>query len=269
MSDAFRRLLISFHLYFLFFFRFAVEAIVQIKFLITFFGFVPFFADSSQAAHQTGCFTGDSTVQIATGETRLLSELRIGDQVLSMDNNGQLKFSEVYMFLDRDEKQKREFIRLETEDGQTITATPSHLIYTWQTNDAHHTNTVTTDTANFRFAELIRVGDFVLVNVNGTLEPRRVTNIKNELHRGVYAPLTYDGTIVVNSIAASCYALVEKHSMAHWSFMPMRSVRRIEEMLGITNNDIDTQIPQGIHWYASTLNTLKDTILPSKWFYHS
>lgn len=183
-----------------------------------------------------------------------------------MDSNGQLKFSEVYMFLDRDENQKREFIRIETEDGHTLTATPSHLIYTWQTNE--HA-TVTTDTANFRFAELVRIGDFVLVNVNSTLEPRRVKSIKQELHRGVYAPLTYDGTIVVNSIAASCYALVEKHSMAHWSFMPMRSVRRIEEMLGITN-DIDAPIPpRGIHWYASTLNKFKDTFLPSKWFYHS
>lgn len=225
-------------------------------------------ADSSQAAHQTGCFTGDSTVQIATGETRLLNELRIGDQVLSMDSNGQLKYSEVYMFLDRDEKQKREFIRIETDGGHSITATPSHLIYTWQTSAAHATDTTTTDTANFRFAELIEIGDFVLVNVNGTLEPRRVQTIHTELHRGVYAPLTYDGTIVVNSIAASCYALVEKHSMGHWSFMPMRSFHRIEKLLGITN-DIDAQMPRGIHWYASTLNTFKDTILPSKWFYHS
>lgn len=222
-------------------------------------------SDSSQAAHQSGCFTGDSTAQLANGETRLLSELRIGDQVLSMDNDGQLKYSEVFMFLDRDETQKREFIRIETEDGTSITATPSHLIYTWQNNE----NTVTgNNVADFRFAELIQTGDFVLTNVNGTLEPRRVKQITIELHRGVYAPLTYDGTIVVNSIAASCYALVEKHSLAHIGFIPMRSLHRIEEMLGFTN-DINANLPRGIHWYASALIKLKNTILPSKWFYHS
>lgn len=183
-----------------------------------------------------------------------------------MDNDGQLKYSEVFMFLDRDAKQKREFIRIETDDGSAITATPSHLIYTWQ-ND--NDNRVTDNrVADFRFAELIQVGHFVLANVNGTLEPRRVKKITHELHRGVYAPLTYDGTIVVNSIAASCYALVEKHSLAHIGFMPMRSLHRIEEMLGITN-DINANLPRGIHWYASALNKLKDTILPSKWFYHS
>lgn len=226
-----------------------------------------FCVDSSQQSYQTGCFTGDSTVQLANGETRLLNELRIGDHVLSMDSEGQLKFSEVYMFLDRDEQQRREFIRFETEDGYAITATPSHLIYTWKTNDnpiaANHI-----DTADFRFAELIQIDDFVLANINGTLQPRRIKKITQELHRGVYAPLTYDGTIVVNSIAASCYALVEKHSLAHASFMPMRSLHRIEEMLGFTN-DIDTELPRGIHWYASALNKIKDIVLPSKWFYHS
>lgn len=226
-----------------------------------------FFAtDSSQAAHQTGCFTANSTVQLASGETRSLNELRIGDRVLSMDNDGQLLYSEVYMFLDRDENQRREFIRIETEDGHAITATPSHLIYTWTTNDQF--NAVDTDAVNFRFAELVQIGDFVLVNINGTLEPRRVKQITQELHRGVFAPLTYKGTIVVNSIAASCYALVEKHSLAHIGFMPMRTWRTIEETLGLTN-DIDTELPRGIHWYASALNKFKDIFLPSKWFYHS
>lgn len=225
-----------------------------------------FFLDSSQAAHQTGCFTGDSTVQIATGETRLLSQLRVGDQVLTMDSDDQLRFSEVYMFLDRDDQIRREFVRIETENEQTIIVTPSHLIYTWQSNDA---NTLTTaDTADFRFADLIRIGDFVLVNVNSTLEPRRVTKLTREIHRGVYAPLTYDGTIIVNSIAASCYALIEKHSLAHTAFMPMRSLHRIEEMFGMTN-DIGAELPRGVHWYANILTNFKDRFLPSKWFYHS
>lgn len=204
---------------------------------------------------------------MASGETRLFSELQVGDQVLSMDSDGQLKFSEVFMFLDRDEEQRREFIRLETEGGYAITATPSHLIYTWSTDDNSVTNSKST-TADFRFAEIIQVGDFVLANINGTLEPRRVKKITQELHRGVYAPLTYDGTIVVDSIAASCYALVEKHSLAHMSFIPMRSLHSMEKMLGFTN-DINTELPRGVHWYASALNKIKDIILPSKWFYHS
>lgn len=231
-----------------------------------FLSFAVLISDSSQASHQTGCFTGSSTVQTSTGETRLLSELRIGEKVLSMDSNGNTMFSEVYMFLDRNEKQKREFVRIETEGGASITATPSHLIYTWH-KTADHTNG--NDALNFKFAELVSVGDYLLVNINGTLQPQRVQKITYELHRGVFAPLTYDGTIIVNSVTASCYALVEKHSLAHASLLPMRTLYSIEEWMGISNDINPKQMPSGIHWYASALNKFKDIFLPSKWFYQT
>lgn len=203
-------------------------------------------------------------MQTSTGETRLLSELRIGEKVLTMDGNGNTIFSEVYMFLDRNEDQQREFVRIETEDGASITATPSHLIYTWHTAGQHTTGD--DNAIKFKFAELVEVGDYLLISKNGTLHPRRVQKITYELHRGVYAPLTYEGTIIVNSVTASCYALVEKHSLAHASFMPMRTLYSIEEWLGVSN---DIEKPRGIHWYANALNKFKDIFLPSKWFYQT
>lgn len=227
--------------------------------------------DSSHEYHQTGCFTADSTVQTSSGETRLLSDLRVGEEVLSMDDSGHLKYSKVYMFLDRDETQRREFVRIETDAGASITATASHLIYTWHKRDGRQEAGAAADalaSLNFKFASAVAVGDFVMVNVNGTLEPHRVRRITYELHNGVYAPLTYDGTIVVNSITASCYALVEKHSLAHLSFMPMRALTGIEHWLGLSNG-IEPDAPRGIHWYASALNTFKNIFLPTTWFYQT
>lgn len=222
--------------------------------------------DSSHEYHQTGCFTADSTVQTSTGETRLLSDLRVGEEVLTMNSNGNLAYSKVFMFLDRDEMQRREFVRIETDGGASITATASHLIYTWHKNDDHRIEPL--ESLHFKFANAVAVGDFMMVNANGTLEPRRVQKITYELHRGVFAPLTYDGTIVVNSITASCYALVEKHSLAHMSFMPMRALDSLENMLGL-NNGIESNAPRGIHWYASALNTFRSTFLPTTWFYQT
>lgn len=239
-------------------------------FLFFLYLFIHLIADSSQASHQTGCFTGDSTVQTSTGETRLLSELRIGEKVLSMDRNGELKFSKVFMFLDRVTDQQREFVRIETNSNNqttSITATPSHLIYIWSKNNDLMADK--SDSLNFKFAELVEVGDYVMVAVNGTLEPQRVKKISIELHKGVYAPLTYDGTIVVNSVTASCYALVEKHNLAHWSFAPMRALHTAEEFIGISNGIDMTHMPRGIHWYAAALNKFKDIFLPSKWFYQT
>lgn len=177
-----------------------------------------------------------------------------------MDSNGDAVFSEVFMFLDRDEDQLREFVRIETDGGAGLTVTPSHLLLIWHAkNDA---------VANYKFADQIEIGDYVLVNFNNILKPRKVINITNELHRGVYAPLTYDGTIIVNSITASCYALVVNHNYAHMSFMPMRALHTIEHMFSdsIDNNVI---LPRGIHWYANALSKIKNICLPSKWFYQT
>lgn len=163
------------------------------------------------------------------------------------------------MFLDRDADQTREFIKIETDGGASITATPSHLIYVW-----HRTSTSLT-ASYYKFAANVEIDDFVLVNVNGTLEPRKVLRIGNEIHRGVYAPLTYDGTVIVNSISASCYALVDTHSLAHMSLMPMRVYYSIKKIFN--GSVIDNTLPRGIHWYANTLNKFRNLFLPSDWFY--
>lgn len=225
--------------------------------------FLYLFLDSSQASHTTGCFTGNSTVLTSTGEHRLLSELKIGEKVLSMDSNGNTIFSEVLLFLDRNIEQTREFVRIEIDGGAALTVTAKHLVLVW------HMDKQSTD---YRFAEHVEEGDFVLVNRNETLEPRKVIKISNELNKGVYAPLTYEGTIIVNSVTASCYALVEKHNLAHMSFMPMRVLHSIQHLFGVgesVSNEIVAKSvtqPNGIHWYAKALSNIKDNYLPSSWF---
>lgn len=196
----------------------------------------------------------------------MLSELKVGEKVLSMDSNGNTIFSEVLLFLDRNEQQTREFVRIETDGGAVLTVTAQHLVLVW------HMDKQSTD---YKFAEHIEEGDFVLINRNQTLEPRKVIKISNELNKGVYAPLTYEGTIIVNSVTASCYALVEKHNLAHMSFMPMRVLHSIQHLFGGGNSDDikakslntnEIQRPTGIHWYAKALNNIKDNYLPSSWF---
>lgn len=206
-----------------------------------------------------GCFTGTSTVQTSAGETKSMRDLMIGERVLSMNGNGDLVYSEVFMFLDRNERESREFVKIDTDGGASISATPSHLIYVWQS--------LGQTISDYRFAAHIRTGDYVLVNVNGTLQPQRVIGLQDELHRGIYAPLTYDGTIVVNSISASCYAVIDTQSFAHFGLAPMRMLHSMEQWLG--GNSIESEMPRGIHWYARALTKFKNVFLPAKWFYQT
>lgn len=223
---------------------------------------LPFFPDSSQSSHTSGCFTGNSTVLTSNGNERRLDELSVGEKVLSMDKYGNAVYSEILMFLDRNEQETREFVKITTDGGATLSVTPAHLLMVWKQ---------TLEETKFIFAEQVEEGDFVLVNVNGSLEPRRVITVSSEMSKGVYAPLTREGTIIVNSITASCYALVDSQSIAHWSFMPVRAYNLVKHYFvdDSTSAKTTSSIQSGVHWYAKTLYTIKDYLLPSDWIYQT
>lgn len=177
-----------------------------------------------------------------------------------MDPAGNAVYSEVIMFMDRDAKQSREFVRLDTDGGASLTATPGHLLLVWKYVE---------QAQRYMFAEKVEEGDFLLVNVNGTLVPRKVLRVSAELHTGVYAPLTREGTIVVNEVTASCYAMVDSQRIAHWSFLPARWANTVSSWFTTADANRETPRQSGIHWYANALYSIKDYFLPSDWIYQT
>lgn len=223
--------------------------------------------DSSHTSHLMGCFTAESTVTMANGDKRRLADLQIGEQVQSVDAKGNVILSEVLTFLDRDVNQTREFVRLEVSDSKSITITPSHLLMVWIPK---------THQIRYVFADKIEEGDYLLVNINENLEPRKVRRVSAILSQGVYAPLTSQGTLIVDSIAASCYAVIDSQKVAHWSFAPYRVVNSVWRWLTPTtitsqkekSCSISTKQQQnGINWYAKALYSIKDIFLPTDWIY--
>lgn len=204
-----------------------------------------------------GCFSANSTVITSNGEHRKLADLKIGEKIQSVDSKGNVILSEVLTFLDRDENQTREFVHLETVDEKNIIVTPAHLLMVWLPIEQK---------VKYVFADKIQEGDHLLVSFNNNLEPRKVIKISVTLSRGVYAPLTSTGTLLVDSIAASCYAVVDSQKIAHWSFMPLRFVSYINNWFSNTINPIASR-QNGIHWYAQTLYSMKDIFLPTDWIY--
>ena len=75
------------------------------------------------------CFTGSSLVTLKNGGRKKMSDVQLGDSVLTVDNNNHLAFSPIILNLHRSPNERGRFIVLRTNTEQSITLSPQHLIY--------------------------------------------------------------------------------------------------------------------------------------------
>ncbi|XP_035225175.1 sonic hedgehog protein A-like [Stegodyphus dumicola] len=239
-------------------------------------------SESADAARSGGCFSGESFVQTTQG-VRKMSELLVGDQVLVTKSDGSLHFSKVIMFLDRDTSQKRLYTNIVTESGAKIILTPSHLIFISndkRTNDIRHGTAI--------FAKNVELGHYIFVKSNttnnelyndGKVVLEKVVSISVTTEVGVFAPLTREGNLVVNNVVASCYAVLNHQTLAHWAFLPVRIVDNLMQasfhflrkfhfvqLTEHTPKSINKQ-PKGIHWYPRLLYKMSHYLFSERYLY--
>lgn len=235
-------------------------------------------SDSQNNAKYGGCFTAETTVQTSTGEQRKLSELKIGEHILALDQTtNTLVYSEVMLFLDWNPNQTHQFLHFVLASGRTLTVTPAHLLVTIDP-ETNATQSVYADRLHVNSTMLVMADD------NSQLVQDWVVSIDLVLRKGIYAPLTSAGTVVVDGVVASCYATVDSVTLAHWMFAPVRFVmnmkhglsrfwtllqRPIESWEGHTSssrNDLVVyQTPSvGVYWYARVLHSIGQYVIPYK-----
>ncbi|XP_024878336.1 sonic hedgehog protein A isoform X2 [Temnothorax curvispinosus] len=237
-------------------------------------------SESSSAGKSSGCFPGRSLVRTEDGSTKRLDEVHLGERIAALDSRGDVVYSEVIAFLDRSPSERRQFIRLTTKSGRVLTLTPAHL--------------VPVEGRSSVFAFSVQPGDRILVSdtdatsaaneVDSRLRWDSVVETKLVLEEGVYAPLTMEGTLLVDDVVASCYAVVNSQSVAHYSFLPLRIWHSItsffrqrlgdpQHLVERHNNASRTEPTtggeqEGVHWYASMLYSFASYVLPSKMLYN-
>ena len=90
----------------------------------------------------------------------------------------------------------------------------------------------------------------------------RVTSIEVTLERGVYAPLTAEGNLVVDDVLASCYAVVDSQAIAHLAFAPVRLYESIKDVF--FGSDKKESTLEGVHPYADILYSTARYLIPNR-----
>jgi hedgehog protein len=161
------------------------------------------------------CFPPDATVDVLdVGKVRL-SSLKIGQQVRIIDEKNQLSYSPIIAFLHRDVDEEASYKRIRTKNA-IIELSARHLIH--RHNDG------------FVWAEKLEKGDEILVlssKHSNKTNWEEIIDINEVDKQGLMAPLTEQGTIIVNNVHTSCYALVRSHTLAHFALAPYRLYRRL------------------------------------------
>jgi hedgehog protein len=190
--------------------------------------------------------------------------------VLAIDSAGQPVFSPVILFMDRDASATREYYKISTESGKTITMTGSHLIFVMDDLEQDFNSTVSNK--RVLFARQVIPKQFVLsAQKDGAMSVERVADVRVEKLRGAFAPLTREGNLVVNDVLASCYANIRHQWLAHASFFPVRSYSNLidswNHLFPKRRRRRRDEAPEaGIHWYPRMLQSIAARLLPANYF---
>ncbi|PSC74061.1 sonic hedgehog A [Micractinium conductrix] len=155
------------------------------------------------SAGLAGCFSGTSSVATPAGPKRL-SQLQLGEAVLSVGAGGALQFSPVYMFSSRRPAERSAFLRVRTDAGLNLTVTPGHYLFAWRGEGARAMAEAALGSPAawpYVLPTQLAVGDVVPVALShvvassgvGAARPAlaRVTAVEEVVEEGVFMPHTH------------------------------------------------------------------------------
>ena len=179
-------------------------------------------------AGSNSCFSGSEAVTLLSGESRAISDIRIGDQVLASDTAGKVFFSEVIFVPHGRNEESAVFTHIFTANGRDLKMTQNHILPAGFCGSP----------LPLVYASQVNEGDCILT-VSGE---EKVSKVEITQGEGVYTIVTNEEFIVVNGIIASPFGanhflanlLYNVYRFIHTSVPVLRSSRLFHRMLEVS-----------------------------------
>jgi hypothetical protein len=175
-----------------------------------------------------------------------MKEIQVGDKVKTFNKNGHLIDTDVIMIMDKSDERAL-FMNIKTYGNRTLNLSATHL--------------VALSNGNYKFAKRLFQNDTIITydNYKQVLVEDKVKLITIIPIVGYTAPLTNEGTILVNDILASCYAVIDNHHLAHSVMAPIRLLSSFKDLN--LANPILREHTNGTHWYPQMLYSFTNYFL--------
>ena len=178
----------------------------------------------------------------------------MGDRVRTLDaHTRQLVDTDVIMIMDADSEHDSLFLDIRTHTNKSVRVSASHL--------------VALSDGTFKFAKQLRRDQDTLLTYDArtqTTQAERIALVLVEPSHGYAAPLTQAGTLLVDGILVSSYAVVASHTLAHAAMAPVRWWYTMHTALNVSSESLGVaKQAQGVHWYPTLLYNLSGQLLQS------
>uniref|UniRef100_A0A0G4HSU1 Hint domain-containing protein n=1 Tax=Chromera velia CCMP2878 TaxID=1169474 RepID=A0A0G4HSU1_9ALVE len=157
---------------------------------------------SSTASGGSGCFPAGALVTLPGGERAPMESLRLGDRVVVSPDG---RSEEIVFFAVRSARTETQMVRIKFENGQSVTASHTHLIY--------RKDPVEKVAVPVRMED-VNMGDRVVSSVSGV---ETVVSVEKETASvGLFGPVTASGTVMVDGVLFSVYAGIGPRQLDAW-----------------------------------------------------
>ncbi|XP_068683033.1 uncharacterized protein [Montipora capricornis] len=162
-----------------------------------------------------GCFPESAKVVDKNGFRKTMDSLQSGEYIQVIDN-GEICLEPVITFIHRQPEVLQEFLSITTATNKNLKITEDHLLFVKRKGQARAIP-----------ARDIEIGDTLYVRENNILTTDTVQAIISVYEKGVYAPVTLSGSILVNDVHTSCYFDVLSHEWSHRAMGAARAMYHV------------------------------------------